>query len=294
MRSKNKTCSPSGFTLVELLVVIAIIAILISILLPVMVRVRQQAQQIKCATNLRQIGQAMTMYTNEYRGNFPAAVISNGSNANLRSVHCWPVRLRKFLNGNQKVFYCPAQDPRCQWTADMGGIEVYADDFYARFGYEVGERLLVGGASPVMNGPPGSGTYFSYGFNVHGVPGPPDYLGRSVSGPGYDPNGLQESIPSRKTSDIKLSSAFILVGDTVADGVDDMWIGPRDTSVIVGFPFSIAIGRVHRGGANVLFGDGHVEWYLQADLLVKVPLARDDAPKQRLWNADHLASDRSW
>src|SRR5688572_20699147 len=76
-RPRQSSVGQAGFTLVELLVVIGIIAVLIAILLPALNRAREAGRRVKCLSNMRQLSQAVLMFTAENKGKMPGRAATN-------------------------------------------------------------------------------------------------------------------------------------------------------------------------------------------------------------------------
>lgn len=98
-----------GFTLIELLVVIAIIGVLASLIIVVVPKVTRNARKTQCMSNLRQINYAMSVYTVENKGAYPAV-------KDATSGQSWWLVIgtyidRKYSVGNSlqnQLFLCPA------------------------------------------------------------------------------------------------------------------------------------------------------------------------------------------
>jgi prepilin-type N-terminal cleavage/methylation domain-containing protein/prepilin-type processing-associated H-X9-DG protein len=253
MQRKPKVCA-SGFTLVELLVVIAIIGILAALLLTAISQAKGKAHRIQCVNNVRQLGAAVQLFVGEN--------------------HAYPL----------EVYFTPGKIPfyNSHWQSDLAKELGSMDDYKVGF-FGNGIWKCPSAVRPTDRPPPlKDADYNSYGYNARGISNVAEtnFLGLSPHFDGKPISVVSDSAVVNPSEMIALGDGFTGHDDILSGGSDSMGRIYDLPNIFQGD--SKEASSRHRGRANVVFCDGHIELptlqFLFADI--------SDAALSR-WNRDH-------
>lgn len=219
----KRSSAGRGFTLIELLVVIAVIAILAALLFPVFGNARENARQATCQSNLKQIGIALFLYTQDWDDNFipfREARLPYWPSDNVLSIQ------RYLPKPGQNVWICPSDRVIETKAVLKDGVYVPIPPFFK----------------------PGPREYFSH------------YSSYEWSNQFFDFNNstaCPDALP-RSLATVKQPSTSIMFYE--GDGWAEF---PQGTGFYVKAMIDTHLGRSigtwHRGKGTYLFADGHVK-----------------------------------
>ena len=242
VNNKNAYTLAHGFTLIELLVVVAIIAVLVSILLPSLQMARELTKQVSCASNLKQAGAGLFMYREDNYQYF-APMYGTPSDGQLRA---FPFFLRPYTGGRYTIKNIPhwGNVICCTPSLDVG---------------KSGYHLFYCPGEPLYYYPQD----YQYPLREHAWLKGPWWDAcictyNMLSSLGYNMNITKESNPWLCPKRELLYPARTLV---YIDGNNQ----PR-----IDHSFRFSAKMRHRGMANMLMGDGHVECINYDNLIYKL------------------------
>lgn len=257
----SRPCFPpasarSGFTLIELLVVIAIVAILASLLAASVMRSRASARRAQCVNNLRQSGIALSLYVGDTRF-YPLATAGDGLGR-------WQIALRDYASA--EVFLCPERVKIADQYVEM--FELDSNKIQLHYGYNFR------GAARINIPKPNLGLGGDFYFNAEG--------GR------FENTG---------ESRVLVPDQMIAMGDSETNILVPSWFDetpPYIDLIHIIFPHIVpsierpGFGAWHRGGANMVFCDGRVDFEQRSYWGAATHAVR------RMWNNDHEPHEETW
>ena len=259
-----------GFTLIELLVVISIIAMLLAILMPALSKVKKIAQRVVCATNLKGLGTAQTVYSQDYddeyavQGDGKATVLGDRTTG-------WQQVDKKWVSGDTitiaaslyllvreadvspKSFICPSGDEQ---EYDGSNTRTPPLDIVQLYDF--------GGGSVLTGGYPYEHVSYAYQMPYGASGTKSSYAADGTSNASFavmaDKNPwFDAKIPNQGTADVQIWP----------DSVARMARYYQESDNISESHWSVKVANAYshgRDGQNVVYADGHASFEKTSDV----------------------------
>src|SRR5688500_16639384 len=228
-----------GVTYVDVLIVVVLVLLLIPVVMvmtPSVTHCREPAVRVKCASNLKQIGLAMLLYSNENRGQYPRA------------------------------FYLPGPDVKPVWGTGATSSnsftgpdpnDVTAAMFLLLRTQDITSEVFTCSSSNAQKDNYGGGNNAAlHRANFTDIK---KNLSYSMHNPYASDGVITEKDKTWWTNN--MSAEFAVAADINPGivGADDNVLLPNNTSSAKDMKFANSSNH-EKDGQNVLFGDGHVEF----------------------------------